>query len=99
MKQNPERKFRNKIRPLLDILPNSWWESIQQKSIKGTPDLLGCINGIFVGMELKASTGKVSALQQYKIDKIKAAGGVGIVVSPENFKEIYMGLEKLAYGN
>lgn len=54
----------------------------------GTPDLLMCYNGRFVGLELKGSTlssGKssyydVTAQQLVKIRRIKDAGGLGIVL-------------------
>jgi len=85
----PERKFRDKIMPKLKKIPDSWWESIQQMTIRGTPDILGCVKGNFVALELKAKKGKPSKLQELKIKKINEAGGVGRIVYPDNFDEIY----------
>lgn len=87
-----------RVRPLLDALPNSWFESIQQKTIRGTPDLIGCINGGFVAIEFKSSDGDVSKLQEYKLNRIAAAGGFGIVVSPKSWKHVYELLKQLATG-
>lgn len=51
----------------------------------GIPDLLACVNGHFVAIEVKAATGKPSALQQHNISKIKAAKGVGLILYPKDF--------------
>jgi len=45
----------------------------------GVPDLLCCIEGRFLGIEVKAPGGKVSALQLANIAMIEAAGGLGLV--------------------
>jgi len=96
MGQKPETKFRAKIRPYLEAIPNSWFESIQQKSICGTPDIIGCINGLFVGIELKATDGKLTDLQAYKIEKIVKAGGLGILMTPDNWEETLKALNIIA---
>lgn len=89
MAQKPETKFRQKLRAELEEIPNSFWESIQQKAIQGTPDLLGCVNGRFVGLELKASlVSKLTPLQEHKLSLIRKAGGFGEMVCPENKDDI-----------
>lgn len=45
----------------------------------GTPDILACIDGCFVGIEVKQPGGVVSELQKAKIWMIKKAGGVAFV--------------------
>jgi hypothetical protein len=52
-------------------------------SAKGTPDLLVCCNGRFVGLELKRSTGSYGATkpQLMRIAAIRRAGGVAEVVT------------------
>ena len=88
MASKPETKFRAKFRKRLEAIPYSWWESIQQKSIHGTPDILGCVHGHFVGLELKASIdAPISALQKVKIHRIREAHGIAMVVYPENADE------------
>lgn len=94
-----ERKFRDKVQPKLDKIPNSWWESISQKSIKGTPDVIGVINGTFVALEFKAEDGIVAPMQQYKINKIIRAGGAACVVRPSTWDDIYEKLLKLGECN
>ena len=97
MSQKPETKFRAKVRAKLDLLPNSWFESIQQRAIRGTPDILGCINGFFVALELKATaTSSITALQEHKLKGIGRAGGVAYVIHPDNFDSAYALLQHLA---
>lgn len=84
-----ETLFRKKVDVELKKLPNSWFESIQQKSISGTPDKLGCVSGVFVALELKAEDGgQPTPLQAYKLDRINQSGGYARCVHPGNFKQI-----------
>ena len=48
----------------------------------GIADLIGCTfpKGKFFAIEVKKIDGKVSALQQYNIDKVNEAGGLAAVV-------------------
>ena len=45
----------------------------------GTPDLLVCAKGRFIGIELKAKNGRLSKLQEVKGREIEEAGGLWIV--------------------
>ena len=96
MSQKPETIFRAKLRSALEKIPCSFWESIQQTGIRGTPDLFGCICGVFVALEIKTDVGVTSAIQLYKLNKIQEAGGVSFVVSPNNFEASIQFLENLA---
>lgn len=96
MSQKEETKFRARIRPHLDDLPNSWWESIQQKAIRGTPDILGVVNGYFIALELKTSLGKIDPLQAHKLSGIVSAGGYAYIVTPDNWESVFNKLQKLA---
>ncbi len=85
MSQKPETVFRTRFRKKLDQIPNCWFESIQQKTISGTPDIIGCVRGFFVALELKAKDGMdASALQRLKLTRIAQANGLGVVVTPGN---------------
>jgi hypothetical protein len=99
MSQKPETKFRARVDRDLKKLPNSWWESLQQKTIIGSPDKIGCVNGWFIGLELKASaSSRVGELQQHKLTKITEAGGFGLLAFPENWEKTFQFLEQLAHG-
>ena len=64
-------------------------------SESGTPDILACVNGYFLAIEVKAQTGKASELQLTKIADIRKAGGFAYVAYPsgwEKLKDIIDGL-------
>lgn len=72
---------------------------VQQRSIRGTPDILMCVNGIFIAMELKKSAkDKPDMLQMFTLEQINKAGGIGIAVSPENWKNVWIALTALSKG-
>lgn len=85
--------------PHLRGIPGSWWEKIQQKSIRGTPDILGCVQGKFVALELKKdSKANIDELQKYKLEQISKAGGLSAIVYPENWEKVYSILTHIAKG-
>jgi Holliday junction resolvase len=75
-----EKHIENQIKRYLDNL-GVWYMkvhgSMYQKS--GVPDIIACINGTFIGIEVKRPGGVVSSLQQYNIDEIHRSGGVAFV--------------------
>ena len=82
-----EKIYENKIRKYLEErdawILKTWSNGIQRQ---GVPDLLVCINGKFLGIEVKADDGKPSQLQLHNISQIRKAGGIGIVLYPNKFK-------------
>lgn len=97
MAQKPETVFKNRFVPRLKRLPNSFIVKIQQVAKIGTPDLLICIGGLFVAIELKSSVkGKVSPLQEHNLNLIAEAGGITIVAHPENEEKVMNYLTNLA---
>jgi hypothetical protein len=99
MSQKPETVFRAKFTKRLKAIPHSTWESIQQKTIQGTPDILGCVLGFFVGLELKATASSgPTELQQLKLERIKAAKGLAFVVHPGNADFVITLLTAIAEG-
>lgn len=83
-----EKQFENKVKAYLKEqgcwVLKTWSNGIQRE---GIPDLLVCCNGYFLGIELKAADGKPSALQEWNIDQINKAGGIGIILYPHMFDE------------
>lgn len=97
MAVKPETLFKNRIRPHLERLPNTWIAKIQQVVIRGTPDFLCCVNGLFVALELKATPkDKQDPLQLWTHQKILDARGISLVVYPGNWLEVYKFLESIA---
>lgn len=99
MKQS-EKAFENKIKKYLDTLPKEWhfkhWAGAYSKA--GVPDIIGCVNGRFVGIEVKASNGKPSMLQIRNIKQINDAGGYARIIYPEQFDELKDDLQKISRG-
>ena len=57
-------------------------------SSRGVPDIVGCLNGVFFGIEAKAGKGKTTALQDRELRRIKDAGGIALVVNEENLDSL-----------
>lgn len=53
----------------------------------GIPDLLVCLNGCFLGIELKAPRGHPEELQIYNLKEIDKAGGFAILLYPKDFEQ------------
>lgn len=88
----PETIFRKKVMERLKRLPDSWWESVQQRTITGSPDVVGCIRGRMIAVELKSEEGKATKLQLHKLKKIREAGGLSYVVRPSTFEGVFSSL-------
>lgn len=92
-----EKQFENKIKKYLKehgAYFLKYWAGAQFTK-SGVPDILACVNGYFVGIEVKAQNGKPSELQLYNIRQIRKAGGFAYVVYPsgwERLKDILDGL-------
>jgi hypothetical protein len=50
----------------------------------GTPDILACLNGRFIGIEAKAGKNKPTDLQTLNLKRIDDAGGLALVINEEN---------------
>lgn len=84
----PEKQFENEIKKFLESLSNTWffkyWSGPYSKV--GIPDIIACVNGRFVAIEVKASNGRASALQERNIKAIRACGGLGYILYPKDFE-------------
>lgn len=83
----PEKTFENKVKSFLKS-KNIWFVKFFANGFtqKGVPDLLCCVGGRFLAVEIKREGGRPTPLQLYTIDKIKNAGGVAIVLYPQDFE-------------
>lgn len=66
----------------------------QYISRRGIPDLIACVDGVFVGIEVKMEHGKLTALQKHEISCINKAGGTALTIYGKD-KEILNGLIKM----
>lgn len=80
MASGPEKRIENKIKRYLDSIGAYYIKTHGNMFSKaGTPDILACIKGRFVGIEVKQPGGVVSKLQEANIRLIQNAGGVAFV--------------------
>ena len=54
---------------------------------KGVPDIMACLEGHFVGLEVKAPTGKATDIQLHTLKKIDEAGGIALLLYPKDFQK------------
>lgn len=73
----------------MNIKPIGWYTKIWgggfQKS--GIPDIIACVKGQFVSIEIKATTGRPSALQELNTNRIRDSGGHGCFLYPSGFDD------------
>lgn len=63
-----------------------YYVRVTKASKAGVPDVLACVSGMFVALELKADKGKQSPLQKYNEEQVKKSRGRHYVVTPQNMK-------------
>ena len=83
-----EKNYENKIKNHIEN--SGGWQvkffaNMMTKS--GIPDILACVNGYFVAVEVKAEKGTPSELQKYHVAKINAAGGYAVILYPNQYEE------------
>lgn len=54
----------------------------------GTPDILACLKGRFIGIEAKAGKNKPTDLQTLNLKRIDDAGGLALVINETNMTEL-----------
>ena len=54
----------------------------------GVPDIVGCHNGMFFGIECKAGSNEPTALQLRELDKIQRNGGYIAIVNEKNLLQV-----------
>ena len=64
---------------------------------RGIPDILACINGYFVGIEVKAESGKPSQFQLLNVRLIRESGGFAFILYPSAFADFKRFVEDLKH--
>lgn len=96
-----EKLYENKIKKFLES-EGAWFVKFfaNRMTKEGIPDILACVNGYFVGIEVKAQNGRPSELQKYHCEQIRKSGGFAFVVYPsgwDQFKKFISDLKKDTY--
>lgn len=94
----PENKVKNACKKELKKRKIWYYMPVQNgMGVVGIPDIIGCWNGWFVGIETKAP-GKmknVTPNQKMRLNEIEAAGGLALVIdNVEVLIQILDGIEK-----
>lgn len=91
-----EKLFENKIKEFLKR-NNIWFVKFFANGFtkSGIPDLLACIKGKFVAIEVKAEKGKPSELQLYNKKQIENSGGVAYILYPKDFEDFKKDIKKM----
>lgn len=98
-KMASEKVFENKIKAYLKSIGAYFIKTHGDRFSKiGTPDIISCVNGYFVAVEVKAENGKPSQLQLHHIEQIKKAGGVAYILYPKDFEKFKLDVEYILKG-
>ena len=94
-----ESDFQDKFMRHVRRVRRCYVMKIRDTATVGIPDTLICCNGIMIAVELKRKMNlkePATKLQLYTLKKIFRAGGVAMVVAPENFEEFMQLLRRIA---
>lgn len=84
-----EKIFENKVKAFLKQ-EGAWFLKYWgggEFTKSGVPDILACVNGVFLAIEVKSPIGRPSKLQLFTIEEIKKSGGVALVLYPKDFEK------------
>lgn len=89
MAATPEKKVKDKIVKILkDAGVYYFYASTHGFGRSGIPDLICCVNGKFLGIEVKAGDNKTTALQDRELAAIQAQGGIAVVINEKNIDAV-----------
>lgn len=85
----PEKKYEERLKKWLKE-QGAWYVKYWGGGTftrPGVPDLLVCMGGRFVAIEVKSDSGKLTPEQMEQMALIKKAGGIAIVSRPSSFEK------------
>ena len=89
MAKTPEGAVKAAVKKLLDEMGIYHFSPVQNGMGRaGIPDIIGCYNGRFLGIECKAGKGKTTALQDLELEKIRQAKGFTFIVNENNMQDL-----------
>lgn len=104
-----EKNFENRVKKFMKD-NGSWFvkywsggvptkDGVKKFTKDGIPDILACVGGQFLGIELKAPNGRPTQLQMYNLKRIDRNGGYGILLYPKDFDKFKILFLHLKQGN
>ena len=92
----PEKKVKDKVKAILkDVGAYYFMPATHGFGSSGTPDIVGCLHGKFIGIECKANGGKPTGLQEKNLMGICEKGGIAILVDETGVQDLKMFLSVL----
>jgi hypothetical protein len=97
MAKKPETVFKERVLKDLKEIPRLWAFKVDQRVLRGIPDIVGFVNGWGFAIELKKSKkDDADPLQSYILQRAKKAGAYTWVAHPANWQEILTELRRLS---
>jgi Holliday junction resolvase len=93
-----EASFQRRVLRNLKELPNAWVYKAADRVKRGIPDLILCVRGQFLAIELKRDKCFATPLQQHTLDQIRFAGGITWEATPTSWPDLFDQLWKFANG-
>lgn len=92
-----ESAFQRRVLADLGKLPNIYFHKHQAGSIRGIPDIVGSVSGVFFALELKRHRKALARpLQKYTLSKIEQSGALSFIVYPEVWGYVLTVLAKIS---
>ena len=87
------------IRMMKREFPDAFFYKAHDQFTAGIPDIVGCISGVFFGVELKRPGARPRKLQVYVMEQIRNAGGYALCAdSLDQVKHFLFDLQILRKG-
>ncbi len=83
----PEKKVKDKVKKMLAAHGAYYFmPATHGYGSSGVPDIIACLDGVFLGIECKANGNKPTALQIKNLQELSSAGGVAVVIDETGFE-------------
>lgn len=93
MAKTPEAKVKAKVVAELKAIGAYYFYPVTGGyGAGGIPDIVGCYESKFFGIECKAGRNKPTALQLFQLELIDEAGGITFVVNEDNIGVVRLAL-------
>ena len=89
MAMTPEAKVKKKVVAQLKEMGAYYFYPVTGGyGFSGVPDIVGCYQGIFFGIECKAGSNKPTALQDKNLTDIRNQKGIAVVINEKNISSV-----------
>ena len=89
MAMTPEKRVKEAVRKQLrSVGAYYFFPATGGYGKSGVPDIVGCYQGKFFGIECKAGAGKLTTLQTKNLQEIRACDGIAMVVNEDNIHDV-----------